>query len=165
MKLAVLVPVPPGVVTAIVPVFAPLGTIASTVVSLITSKLPAATPPNVTLVVPLNVFPVIVTAVPTGPLVGLKLPILGGIASGPLLADPPAVVTTIFCLVLAPAGTIAVTDVSETTLNDAAGKPPIVTAEVCVRLTPVSVTVAPTVALAGLKDISCGVTLKIWLLL
>ena len=48
VKLVELVAVPPGVVTAILPVIAPFGTSASTCASLITCMLVAATPPNVT---------------------------------------------------------------------------------------------------------------------
>src|SRR5208337_3144160 len=51
VKTWVLVAVPPGVVIAIFPVFAPVGTYAVTCVSEFTVKLVAATPPNVTFVV------------------------------------------------------------------------------------------------------------------
>ncbi len=57
----------------IFPVFAPVGTSAPTCESSITSKLVAATPPKVTLLVPVKVVPVIFTDVPTEPLVGLKV--------------------------------------------------------------------------------------------
>jgi hypothetical protein len=52
VNFVVLVPVPPAVVTTMGPVTAPVGTIASTWVSLITSRLVEATAPNVTLVAP-----------------------------------------------------------------------------------------------------------------
>jgi hypothetical protein len=139
------------------PVIAPLGTMASTSESLMTEKLDASTPPKTTLVVPVNVVPLIVTAVPTGPLVGLKLLMLGTTANGPIVAEPPAVVTAMLKPVFAAAGTVAVTCVSETTLNVAA-LPPMVTAEVCVRLIPVRVTVLPTIPLVGLTLVSCGTT-------
>jgi hypothetical protein len=42
-----------------------------------TVKVVAATPPNVTLVVPVREVPVIMTKVPTGPLVGVKLVMVG----------------------------------------------------------------------------------------
>src|ERR1700679_2579153 len=71
VKFVLLVPVPPGVVTPIGPVFAPDGTSAFISESVITSKLVAATPPNVTFVAPVKVLPLIVTSVPTGPLGGL----------------------------------------------------------------------------------------------
>jgi hypothetical protein len=51
VKAPELVAVPPGVVIAILLVFAPVGTVAVTCVSEFTVKLVAATPPNVTFVV------------------------------------------------------------------------------------------------------------------
>ncbi len=109
VKLVALVPVPPGVVTVMWPVTAPAGTSASTSVSVMTWKLVAATPPNFTAVVPVKLFPLIATAVPTGPLVGLKLEIDGTTAKVVgLLASPPGVLTVIFWPVFAPAGTVAV---------------------------------------------------------
>ena len=76
-----------------------------------------------------------------------------------LAAFPPAVVIVIVFPVFAPAGTIAVTCVSELTVKLAA-LPPIVTAVVCVRLMPVIVTEVPTGPLGGLKFLSCGGTMK-----
>ena len=139
------------------PVCAPLGTVASTWESLMTVKLDASTPPNAIWVVPVNVVPLIVIAVPAVPLVGLKLVMLGTTANGPIVAEPPAVVTAMLKPVFAAAGTDAVTCVSETTLNVAA-LPPMVTADVCVRLIPVSVTVLPTIPFVGLTLVSCGTT-------
>ena len=126
VKLVALVPVPPGVVTAIGPVTAPVGTSASTCVSWITWKLVAATPPNVTFVAPVKLCPVIATDVPTGPLVGLKLAMEGTTEKAVgLVAIPPGVVMVILP-VFAPAGTVAVTWVSELTVK-LAGLPPMVT--------------------------------------
>jgi hypothetical protein len=51
VKLVALAALPPGVVIAIFPVFAPVGTVAVTCVSEFTVKLVAFTPPNVTFVV------------------------------------------------------------------------------------------------------------------
>jgi hypothetical protein len=51
VNVAVLVAVPPGVVMAILPVLAPVGTVAVTFESEFTVKMVAATPPNVTFVV------------------------------------------------------------------------------------------------------------------
>ncbi len=73
----VLAAVPPGVVIPIFPVFALVGTVAITCVSEFTVKLAAFTPPNVTEVVCVRLTPVMVTMVPTAPLVGLKLVICG----------------------------------------------------------------------------------------
>jgi hypothetical protein len=64
------VPVPPGVVTAILPVVAPLGTWALMSVAELTTKVVSATPLNVTLVAPVKFVPWMSTAVPTGPLCG-----------------------------------------------------------------------------------------------
>src|SRR5260221_13404570 len=107
VKLVALVPVPPGVVTAMGPVTAPVGTSASTCVSDITWKLVDATTPNVTLVALLKLFPVIVTADPTGPLVGLNEVMEGTTEEAQrLLASPPGVGMVIFAPVCVPAGTV-----------------------------------------------------------
>ena len=50
MKVPELVAVPPGVVTTILPVFAPVGTVAVICVSEFTVKMVAFTAPNVTFV-------------------------------------------------------------------------------------------------------------------
>src|SRR5690242_17849571 len=68
VKLEVLVPVPLAVVTAILPVTAPAGTVTVICVAEFTVKLLAARPPKVTLVAPVKLVPVIVTVVPTVPL-------------------------------------------------------------------------------------------------
>ncbi len=52
-------------------------------VSLITSRLVEEMPPNVTLVAPVKLFPVIATDVPTGPLTGVKLAISGTTSNFP----------------------------------------------------------------------------------
>ena len=65
---------------------------------------------NATAVAPLKLVPLIVIEVPTPPLVGLKLVIVGAGTTTKLLAlvaVPPAVVTVTGPL-LAPAGTVAV---------------------------------------------------------
>jgi hypothetical protein len=59
-----LVDVPPGVITAIEPDLAPLGTVTVTLVSSLVAGV-ASTPPNVTLVVCPKLVPVIVTVWPT----------------------------------------------------------------------------------------------------
>ena len=108
VKLFVLVAVPPGVVTLSGPVVAPVGTVAWIVVAEVTVKL-ALTPLNVTVVAPVKLVPLIVTLVPTGPLVGVKLVIVGGLITVKLLAlvaVPPAVVT-LTGPVVAPVGTVA----------------------------------------------------------
>jgi hypothetical protein len=107
VKLAVLVPVPLAVVTATLPVTAPAGTIAVICVAEFTVKLLAARPPKVTFVAPVKLVPVIVTVVPTVPLVGVKLLIPGlTLKFEALVAVPPAF-TTETGPVVAPAGTVA----------------------------------------------------------
>ena len=71
-------PLPPGVVTEIFPVVAPAGTVAVIFVSELTVKV-AALPLNFTDVAPVRVVPVMVTEVPTAPLVGVKLVMPGAI--------------------------------------------------------------------------------------
>ena len=77
VKLVALVAVPPGVVTLGGPVVAPTGTGASIAVSEVIVKL-VALPLNVTAVAPVKLVPLIDTLAPTGPLVGVKLVIVGG---------------------------------------------------------------------------------------
>ncbi|HEX3454778.1 MAG TPA: hypothetical protein VHS03_09140 [Gaiellaceae bacterium] len=81
MNADALVPVPVGVVTAIGPLVAPLGTVAVICVSLLTVKL-APVPLNVTAVAPVKFEPTIATALPTPPLAGAKLVTAG--AGGPV---------------------------------------------------------------------------------
>ena len=70
----------------------------------------AALPLNATALAPVKFVPVIVTLVPTGPLAGVKLVIVGALALtvklAELVAVPPGVVT-VTGPVVAPAGTVA----------------------------------------------------------
>jgi hypothetical protein len=68
--------VPPGMVTPILPVFAPVGTVAALWVSELTVKLVDFTPPKFTLVAPVKLLSVITTIAPAAPLVGEKLAIV-----------------------------------------------------------------------------------------
>jgi hypothetical protein len=72
------VAVPPGVVTLIVPEVAPLGTVAVIEAAELTVKL-APMPLNETVVAPVKLVPLTLTLVPTGPLVGEKLVMAGGL--------------------------------------------------------------------------------------
>jgi len=152
-----LVAVPPGVVTAIGPVIAPLGTVAWSAVSETTVK-DALVPPNVTRVVPVKLVPPIVTFTPTGPLVGAKDEMVGAggvtLKAVALVAVPPGAVTLIVP-VDAPAGTVAAIDVSEPTVNDAL-VPANLTLVAPVKLVPVIVTLVPTGPLVGLNDAIVG---------
>jgi hypothetical protein len=72
-----LVAVPPAVVTVIKPDVAPAGTVKMSVVAFDTTKLGTVTPLRVTVVAPVRLVPVTVTAVPANPLAGVKLLIVG----------------------------------------------------------------------------------------
>src|SRR5579859_922778 len=71
-----LVAVPPGVVTEMVPVVAPVGTVVEIWLASVTEKV-ADPPLNLTPVAPVKFVPVKVTVVPTCPLVGEKLVSVG----------------------------------------------------------------------------------------
>src|SRR5271170_1119308 len=90
VKLVVLVAVPPFVVIVIFPVFAAVGTVAVTSVSESAVKSVAATPSKLTRVVCVRLTPVIVSSVPTAPLVGVKLVICGVTRKAALLWSVPA---------------------------------------------------------------------------
>ena len=112
MKLVVLVPLPPGFVTAMLPLVAPLGTVAVIRVLLTTLKF-AAVPWKVTLVAPVKPLPLMVTPAPTGPEAGVKLVTVGGAGDGVTvklvaLAAVPSRVVTASLPVVAPLGTVAV---------------------------------------------------------
>jgi hypothetical protein len=64
--------VPPAVTTLILPLVAPVGTVAVIWVDEFTVKLVAFVVLNRTAVAPVKFVPVMTTVVPTGPLVGLK---------------------------------------------------------------------------------------------
>ena len=72
----------------------------------ITAKL-AALPLNVTASVPVKFAPMIATLVPTAPLAGVKLAIVGAILKAVALVAVPPVVVTLSGPVVAPAGTVA----------------------------------------------------------
>ena len=91
---------------AILPVTAPVGTVAVTFVSEFTVKL-AFMPPKATLVVCFRLMPVMVTGVPTEPLVGEKFVICGITRNNLLLLSMPLEVTTVTKPVVAPLGTVA----------------------------------------------------------
>src|SRR5438046_5154850 len=114
VKLAALLAVPPGVVTLIGPLVAPAGTVAVIAVAELTVKL-ALVPLNSTAEAPVKLVPLMVTLVPTGPLPGVKLVIVGGLMTvklAALLAVPSGVVTLIVPLVV-PACAVAVVAVAE----------------------------------------------------
>src|SRR5438477_7125437 len=116
VKLAALLAVPPGVVTLIGPLVAPAGTVGVIAVAEVTVKL-ALVPLNSTAEAPVKLVPLMVTLVPTGPLPGVKLVMVGGLVMekiGGALGMPTGEVTLIGPLV-ATAGTVAVIAVAELT--------------------------------------------------
>jgi hypothetical protein len=118
VKLVELVAVPATFVTAIVPLAVPAATVAVICVALFTVKDVAAVPLNFTAEAPVNEVPVIVTTVPTGPEVGVKLVIVGGGITAKLaeLVPVPATVVIAIVPVLVPAATVAVICVSLSTV-------------------------------------------------
>ncbi|HYK39204.1 MAG TPA: hypothetical protein VEU98_04225 [Candidatus Eremiobacteraceae bacterium] len=114
----------------------------------------AVVPLNPTLVAPVKFVPVIVTLVPTMPLVGEKLVMVGAAAFTVKLfvevAVPTGVTITIFP-VTAAAGTVSVTLVLLATEKVVAGIPPTATEVAPVKFVPLTVTEVPTVPLVGLK--------------
>jgi hypothetical protein len=106
------VAVAPFVVTEIFPVDAPVGTATVREVVVAADTTAAVLPNFTTLFVTLKFWPVIITVVPIGPLVGEKLDITGGlrfeiVKSVEEVAVTPPVVTEIFPVV-APVGTATV---------------------------------------------------------
>jgi hypothetical protein len=150
VKSVMLVPVPPGVVTAIGPLVAPLGTVAVIWVSELTTN-DAARPWNFTEVAPVYPVPVIVTAAPAGACNGENSAIVGGgdgvTTKSIALAPVPSPSVTEIGPVVAPTGTVAVIWVSLMTVNDVAAVPlkatPVATLE-SAKPVPVIVTDVPT---------------------
>jgi len=153
------VAVPPGVTTEIGPVVAPLGTAVEIwLASAIENVAPVLL--NFTIVAPVKFVPVSVTLVPTGPLVGETVVIVGAAAlTVKLPADVavPCGVTTEIFPVNAALGTVAVTLVALTTANVVAATPPIETDVAPVRFVPVTEIEVPTAPLVGLKLVMVGV--------
>lgn len=108
---------------------------------------------NTTHCVPVKFVPLIVTCVPTGPLLGVNEVIVGTpfefTKKLPPIPVPAAFVTEIEPCV-APLGTTVVSCVSDATWN-VAGVPLNATCVVPVKLTPVTVTLVPTDPLVGEK--------------
>jgi hypothetical protein len=153
------VAVPYGVVTEIGPVVAPVGTRAVMSVDESTTKAGSATPLKATLVAPVKFAPWMSTLVPTGPLVGENVLIVGGDAvtvnEPPLVAVPPGAVTEIGPLV-APAGTWAVMSVGELTTKLGSATPLNVTEVAPVKFVPTMSTLVLTVPPAGEKQQMSG---------
>ena len=143
-------------VTLILPVVAPFGTVALIEVA-DRMKNDAATPLNLTELAPLRYVPLSVTEAPVGPLAGVKLEIVGGsdgVTTYELRLETVAVGSvTLPSPVVAPAGTVARIDVGERTANEAA-TPLNFTAVVPVKPTPENETIVPTGPLPGDSPVS-----------
>ena len=107
MKVPKLVATPPGVMIVILLVIAAVGTVAVTCVAELTTNV-AVTSPNVTFVVCVNPVPLMTTCVPTAPLVGLKLEMVGMTLKIWLLVRMPEGVVTLTDPVVPVTGTTAV---------------------------------------------------------
>jgi hypothetical protein len=165
VKFVALDAVPPGVVTLILPVVAPVGTVAVICVAETTWNVVALVVLNFTelvvkltpLTVPLKFVPVIVTDVPTGPKAGVNEVIVGAGAVSTVkfvaLLRSPAAVYTWIGPVVAPVGTTAVAEVAlvlvGTTRLDVLNRTPVGAVVKVVAV--VIVTVEPTKPLAGEK--------------
>jgi len=152
----------PPTVTTTLPVVAPVGTFATMLVALQLVGV-AAVPLNVIVLVPCvapKFVPAMVTEVPTGPEVGLRLVIPGvgsTVKAMPLLATPAAVTTTL--PVVAPAGTDT-TMLEALQLEGVASVPLNVTVLapwVAPKFVPVIVTEVPTAPEVGLTLVMAGV--------
>ena len=158
VKTVGLVAVPPGVATVILPVDAPVGTVAVTEVADTAANVTAALPLNLTPVAPVRFVPTIVTFVPTGPEAGVKDVIVGAgigtVKAVALVAVPPGVVTVILP-VDAFAGTVVVIDFADTTVN-AADVVPNFMLVAPVKFVPPIVTVVPTGPAVGVNDVMVG---------
>lgn len=158
VKAEVLLPVPPGVVTEIVPVVAPTGTVAISEVDVTDEIDVEATPLKLTKVAPARLVPLIVMALPAKPLVGPNVVTVGNgsvTTKAVGLYAVPVVVVTLILPVVAPVGMIAVSDVGLATTTDVHVKPSTFTTDP-VRLVPVTVILVPTGPLAGENDVTVG---------
>ena len=136
---------------------APGGTVAEMEVAEARVTVAAATPLKVTEVAPVRFVPVMTTLVPMIPEAGVKLVTVGAgitVKEAVLAVVPSPLVTLIFPLV-APAGTVALSCVSETMVN-AAATPLNVTAVAPVKAEPVMTTIPPMALVAGVKEESTG---------
>src|SRR5450631_1689468 len=146
----------PAAVTVIGPVpVAPLGTVVLILMSEFTVKAGWLVPLNATALAPVNPVPLITTGVPTGPLVGLKLLIVGAGATvtakfvGEVAV--PAAVTVIGPVPVAPLGTVVLILMSEFTVKAGWLVPLNATALAPVNPVPLITTGVPTGPLVGLK--------------
>ena len=159
-KLLELVAVPAAFVAVMGPVVAPVGTAAVIWLLVLVVEL-ADVPLNFTAVVPVKFVPVMITLIPTPPLVGVKPVMVGRNMTVKLVAllAVPAAVIMVMSPVLAPAGTIVVIVVAVFTVK-AADVPLNVTAVAPVKLAPLIVTLVPIGPLVGETLVILGATTK-----
>jgi hypothetical protein len=162
VKFVELVAVPLGVITRIGPVVAPVGTATVILVPApFTAKPGAFTLSNETAVAPVRLLPLILTDVPTGPLVGLNDVIVGAAAPVTLkfveLVAVPSGLATAIGPVVAPAGTVAVIlcPLSIVNVADVPSKLTLVTSGP-LKLLPWIVTEVPTGPLVGENELIVG---------
>jgi hypothetical protein len=156
VKFVALVAVPPpGVVTAILPLVAPEGTVAVILMELLMVKF-AATPLNVTEFALRKVVPLMITWVPGDPEVGEKLVMVGGTTKVPTLAAVPAVLVTLILPVVAAEGTLTVIFVGELIVKAVVEAALKATALAVSKLVPVMTTVVPGTPLPGVNPVIVG---------
>lgn len=137
----------------IAPVVAPEGTVVLIDVEDVTVNV-AAVPLNRTLLTPVKFDPLIVTAVPTGPIVGENELMTGGpTTKSAVLMTVLAGVVTVILPVVAPVGTVAVICVPEFTVNAVAFVALNLTTDALHRFVPVITTdVVPAMPNVGVND-------------
>jgi len=154
-----LAPLPLGVVTLIGPLVAPLGTVVVILVSETTVNV-AAVPLKFTLVAPVKLYPVMVTAAPTDPLVGENDVILGFTVKFVELVALPTVLVKVIRPVVAPGGATTASCVVEIPLKFVVVVPLKETVLVPVKLAPARVTVVATTPLAGENELIVGAAVE-----
>ena len=115
---------------------------------------------NFTFVASVKLAPVITTLVPTGPVVGVKLVIVGGKPITNVVTEVavPVGAITVMGPVVVPAATVAVSCVAEITLKLVAAVPLNLTAVVPVKFDPSTVTTVPVGPPVGVKALIVGPT-------
>jgi hypothetical protein len=157
-KSVALVAVPPGVVTVILPVVAPAGTVV-TIWFAVFDVIVAVVPLNFTEVAPVRFVPVMITEVPTGPELGVNEVMVGTEAVPTVkfvaLSAVPLAVVTLMGPVVAPAGTVVTICVA--LFDVIVAVVPLNFTEVApVRFVPVMVTGVPTGPEVGVNDVMVG---------
>ena len=119
----------------------------------------ADTPLNSTLIAPVNALPLITTDVPAGPVVGVKLLIVGLTLNAVVDVALPAGLLTVIGPVSAPFGTVAWIWFSEM-IENRAETPPKETPVAARKPDPLIVTFFPTLPSAGVNDVIVGGTVS-----